>query len=205
MKNSLLSYACLLASVFLLSGCLGLAVGAGATAGVAVAQEGGITGAVTDTSIQLQINNLWVKNNFDMFRKLDMTVKEGRVLITGSVPSPDMRVEAIRLAWQVEGVKQIINEITVDEGHGIGGLVTDSWVTSSLKTKFMFDKYIQSINYNVETVNGNVYLMGIAQDQRELDRAMEHARNTRYVKNVVNYMRLRGEKPVGVQEPVSNK
>jgi osmotically-inducible protein OsmY len=205
MKNSLLTCACLLGSVFLLSGCLGLAVGAGATAGVAVAQEGGITGAATDTSIQLQINNLWVKNNFDMFRKLDMTVKEGRVLITGSVPSPDMRVEAIRLAWQVEGVKQVINEITVDEGHGIGGLVTDSWVTSSLKTKFLFDKYIQSINYNIETVNGNVYLMGIAQDQRELDRAMEHARNTRYVKNVVNYMRLRGEKPVGVQEPVSNK
>ena len=61
-------------------------------------QEGGVRGAVTDDAIQLKIDDLWAKNDFAMFRKLNVTVKEGRVLLTGSVPNPDMRVEAVRLA-----------------------------------------------------------------------------------------------------------
>ncbi|MFH1158534.1 MAG: BON domain-containing protein [Pseudomonadota bacterium] len=172
--------------------------------GVAAAQEGGIRTSMTDNAIQLKINDLWFKNNFEMFRKLSTTVKEGRVLIIGSVPNPDMRVEAIRLAWQAEGVKQILNEITVDDGSGITAMLTDSWTTSNLKTKLLLDKYIQSINYNVDTVNGNVYLMGIAQDQKELDRVIGYARNASRVSNVVSYVRLRGEKPAGILEPVKD-
>jgi osmotically-inducible protein OsmY len=177
-----------------LSGCagVGLAAGVGASAGVAAAQEGGISGAVTDESIRLQIFDLWFKRDIHMFRHLDMTVKEGRVLITGHVPNPDMRVEAIRLAWQAKGVRQVINEIQVSEGGGVTAFVKDGWITSNLKTKLMFDKYIQSINFTVETVAGTVYLMGIAQDQHELDRVLDHARTIKYVKNVVSYVRLRG-------------
>lgn len=190
----------------LISGCspVGLAAGAGATMGVAAAQEGGLRSAVTDNAIQLKINDLWFKHDFDMFRKLSMTVKEGRVLVTGSVPNADMRVEAIRLAWQAEGVRQVINEIAVDEGGGVTGAVKDRWITSNISTRLLLDKYVQSINYNIDTVNGNVYLMGVAQDRKELDRVLDHARNAGLVKNVVSYVRLRGETPPGVQEPVSN-
>ena len=186
-----------------LSGCtaVGFAVGAGASTGVAAAQEGGIKGAVTDTAIRLQIHDLWFKKSVDMYAHLDMTVKEGRVLITGNVPSPDMRVDAVRLAWQADGVRQVINEIRVADSAGIKGFVTDSWVTGSLDTRLMLDKEVQSINYTIDTYGGTVYLMGIAQDQTELDRVIDHARNTKYVENVVNYVRLRGEEPVGVQTP----
>jgi osmotically-inducible protein OsmY len=62
----------------------------------------------------------------------------------------------------------------------------------------MLDKYVQSINYNIDTVNGNVYLMGVAQDQRELARVMEYARNADHVHNVVSYVRLRYEDPNNV-------
>lgn len=186
-----------------LSGCspLGLAAGAGATVGVAAAQEGGIKGAVTDASIRLQITDLWLKKSADMYRRLSMTVTEGRVLITGSVPYADMRVDAIRLAWQADGVRQVINEIKVDDGNGITGYMTDSWITGDIKTHLMFDKYIQSINYTIDTEGGTVYLMGVAQDQKELDRVLDYARNTKYVKNVVSYVRLRGQTPPGLLPP----
>jgi len=191
------SYVGILAAVALLSGCdpFSLAVGAGASVGVASQQEGGIRTAVTDDAIQLKIADLWFKKDFEMFRKLNVTVKEGRVLLTGSVPTADMRVEAVRLAWQADGVKQVLNEISVDEGGGVKGAVFDSWITSSLKTKLMFDKYIQSINYNIDTVNGNVYLMGVAQNQKELARVMDYARNISHVHNVVSYVRLKYEDP----------
>lgn len=186
-----------------LSGCapVGIAAGAGATVGVAAAQEGGIKGATTDAAIRMQITDLWLKHSFDLYRRLSMTVKEGRVLITGTVPNPDLRVDAVRLAWQADGVRQVINEITIDKDAGIGNYINDSWITSQIKTYMTFDKYIQSINYSVETVNGTVYLMGIAQDQKELDRVLDYARNTKYVKNVISYVRLRGEVPPGLVNP----
>jgi osmotically-inducible protein OsmY len=185
------------------SGCtpIGVAAGVGATVGVAAAQEGGIKSATTDAAIRVQITDLWLKHSVDMYRRLSFTVKEGRVLITGAVPDPDMRVDAIRLAWQADGVRQVINEVTIEKGGGVTGYVKDSWITANLKSRLMFDKYIQSINYTIDTVNGTVYLMGIAQDSKELERALNHARNTKYVKNVVSYVRLRGETPPGVLDP----
>lgn len=203
MKYRILVLSCALLGSVALAGCFPLAVGAGATVGVAAAQEGGVRGAATDTAIRLQITDLWLKHSLDMYARLALTVKEGRVLLTGSVPTADMRVDAVRLAWQADGVRQVINEIQVEGSAGIAAYVTDSWITSSLKTQMTLDKYIQSINYSVETVNGTVYLMGVAQDQKELNRVMDYARNTKYVKNVISYVRLRGETPAGVLSPVT--
>lgn len=180
---------------------IGLAAGAGASAGVASAQEGGMKVAISDAAIRLQIHDLWFKKNVDMYLHLDMTVKEGRVLITGNVPTPDMRVDAVRLAWQADGVRQVINEIKVDDSAGVKGFVKDSWITTTLNGKLLLDKEVQSINYTIDTYGGTVYLMGIAQDQAEADRVVEHARNTKYVQNVVNYVRLRGEEAAGALEP----
>lgn len=195
-----------LAGLSLNSGCTPFSVAAstGATLGVAAAQEGGVRGAATDAAIRLQITDLWFKHSFEMYRKLGMTVEEGRVLVTGSVSNPDMRVDAIRLAWQAEGVKQVINEVVVEnDGPGVVAYAKDSWVTGNIRTRMTLDKDVQSINYTVETVDGTVYLIGVAQDQKELDRVTNYARNTKFVKNVVSYVRMRGETPAGVQNPTT--
>lgn len=183
---------------FVTSSCVpaALLIGAGATVGVASMQEGGLTTAASDTTIKMKIINNWVNNDFDIYQKLNVTVKEGRVLITGSVPNPDMRVEAVRLTWKVSGVKQVLNEIMVDNENDFGTMVSDSVITGSLKTRVMFDKQINSINYNIETNNGNIYLMGIARSQDELDRVIDYARNTKDVKNVINYVRVSGQAKV---------
>lgn len=187
----------------LVSACspMGAAVGSGATLGVAAAQDGGIKGAATDAAIRFQIHDAWFKYNFDMYRSLGMTVKEGRVLVTGNVPDPDMRVEAVRLAWQANGVRQVINEIRVQDKGSVTGYLRDSWITGNLRTTLTFDMEIQSINYSIDTVRSTVYLMGVAQDDAELQRVIDHARNQRYVENVVSYVRLKGELPVELQTP----
>jgi osmotically-inducible protein OsmY len=204
MRKNLFAVSAALLSVLPLSGCIGVAAGAGASVGVAAAQEGGIQGAASDTQIRMKVTDAWLKHDLDMYSRLSMTVKEGRVLVTGSVPTPDMRVDAIRLVWQVDGVKQVINEIRVDGGDGVTGYMTDTWVTGNIKTRLVLDKYIQSINYTIETVGGVVYVMGIAQDQKELDRVINYARNTKYVKNVVSYVRLRGEPSTNGAAPSSS-
>jgi osmotically-inducible protein OsmY len=156
-----------------------------------------VRGAVTDAAIELKIADLWLKRDFKMFRDLSTTIKEGRVLITGVVENPDTRVEAVRLAWQADGVKQVLNEIQVRDDKKWTSVVTDRWITTDLRARLMLDKYVQSINYNIDTSNGHVYIMGIAQDQKELSRVIDYARNTKGVKNVVNYARLRYQDPRG--------
>jgi osmotically-inducible protein OsmY len=191
----------------ILSGCtgLGLATSAGAVGGIAAAREGGLTQSAIDARIKLEVNDLWLKYDFDAFRKLSTTVEQGRVLVTGVVQDPDMRVEAIRLAWQPKGVIQVINEVRVEDSDGITGFARDTWISGSLRTKLIFDRDVQSINYTIDTVQGTVYLMGIAQDQAELNKVISHARATGYVRDVVSYVKLAGEPVPGanVAQPVN--
>jgi osmotically-inducible protein OsmY len=190
-KNSLLLMMCL---PFVLNGCaLGAAAGLGASAGVAAAQEGGLSRAAKDTRIQAEINRLWFEYNVDMFTKLDLTVNQGRVLITGIVQNPEDRVEAVRLAWKPKGVKQVINEIRVSKGEGFTGYARDTWISTRLRTALTLERNVQSINYTIDTVQGTVYLMGFAQSQRELNRVLEIARTVPDVKQVVSYVKLVGD------------
>jgi len=195
MKNSLLFTASICAvGLFALQGCtaVGIATGLGASAGVAAVQEGGIRRAASDAVIQAKINDLWFRHDTSMFVKLDMTVNNGRVLLTGVVQNPEHRVEAVRLAWQPNGVEQVINEITVADSDGITGYARDAWISGRLRTALMFNRDILSVNYSIDTVKRVVYLMGWAQDQSELNLVMEIARTMSDVERVVSYVKLVG-------------
>lgn len=190
-KSAILS---LSLTVVALAACapVGIATGVGATVGAAAVQEGGLSRAASDANIQAKINDLWFRHDVKMFAKLDMTVNQGRVLITGVVQNPQHRVDAVRLAWQPEGVVQVINEIKVADSEGIVGYAKDAWISTRLRTAIMVDKNVQSINYTIDTVQGTVYLMGVAQNQQELNRVIEHARTIENVRQVVSYVKLAG-------------
>jgi osmotically-inducible protein OsmY len=181
-------------SVFVLSGCgvFGVATGVGAVAGMTAAQNGGVTRAFNDAKIQTKINDLWFKYDLSAFSKLDLTVNQGRVLVTGVVQNPEHRVEAIRLAWQPAGVTQVINEVKIAESTGIIGYGRDAWISTRLRAALTFDKHVQSVNYNIDTVQGTVYLMGFAQSRDELNRVIGIARTIPDVRQVVSYVKISG-------------
>ena len=192
MKSSKLALLTLTLMALSLQGCtaLGVATGAGAIAGVSAAKEGGISQSAKDFWISAQISDLWFKYNVETFSKLDVTVKKGRVLITGVVQDPEHRVEAVRLAWQPEGVKQVINEIRVAESAGVKGFFNDAWITAQIRTKITLDKEVQSVNFTIDSVQGTVYLMGVAHSQAETNRVIEIARSISNVQQVISYIRL---------------
>ncbi len=194
-SKKILSIVGLISVMALNSGCtaFGVALGAGAKTGIEAAKEGGIPRAVSDFTIQTKINSLWFQEDVDIYKKLDLTVNQGRVLITGVVQNHSHRVEAVRLAWQPTGVKQVINEIRVSESEGIPGYARDVWITTQLRTKLTLNKNVQSINYSIDTVQGTVYLMGVSQNQDELNRVIDQARMISGVKEVVSYMKFAGQ------------
>jgi osmotically-inducible protein OsmY len=174
-----------------LQGCVGAVIGVGATAGTAAMEERGLSGAADDTALRLRINALLSDKDERLWRKVGMQVCMGRVLLTGTLETAEMRAEAVKLAWQAEGVKEVINEIQLAGSGGASGLARDTWISTQLKSALLFDKQVSSINYSIETVGGTVYLIGLAQDQRERDRVMNHARGLNYVKKVVNYVKIK--------------
>ena len=175
-----------------LQGCDQAIVGAAATAGSAAMEERGLGAAISDTEIRLRINALWSSKSERMWRKIGLQIHEGRVLLSGVVDDPEMRDEAVRLAWEAKGVKEVINEIRIDRSGGIAGFAHDTWISTQLKAKLLLDREVASVNYSVETVSGTVYLLGVARSREELDRVANHARSLDYVRNVVSHVRVAG-------------
>lgn len=169
----------------------GAVVGAGAEVGVAAGEERGVGGAVTDIKIQTEIDRLYLDAGGKIFRDIGVTVSESRVDLTGKVEKPEERVEAVRLAWQASGVRQVIDDIQVTDQSGLVDYGRDVRIATTLRAQLLFDSEIKNINYTVDVENAVVYLMGIAQDQAELDRVIAHARDIEGVKKVINNVVLK--------------
>jgi len=172
------------------SGCASAAVGAGAAVGVAALEERDLKTVATDTAAAAKVRLKMVDAGEKYVTSIGIEVFEGRVLLTGAVPDEAMLVEAIREAWKVEGVKDVLNEIQVSDS-GFVDMAKDSWVTAQLTSKLTLDRSVHAINYAIETVNGTVYLIGIALDQSELDRVVAHARSIGYVRRVISHVRVK--------------
>ena len=177
-----------------LTGCVGMIIGGAATAGVAAYQERGIKGVAADTETATRVRAKILEADNQLFSDVGVEVYEGRVLLTGRVPSEEKRAEAVKISWSVVKVKDVINEVAVSE-NPLLDLANDTWITTKLKSKMTFDKDILAINYSIETVGAVIYLIGIAQDKAELQRVLNHARSIDYVKRVVNHVHIKDPKP----------
>jgi len=176
-----------------LSGCGSLFIGAVATGGAAAVEERSIGNVVDDLTIRAELNQLFFKDNFDLLQSVSFSVIEGRVLLKGSVKTQEDRIRGLELAWQASGVREVINEIQVTDQGGIVNYARDTWISTQLKAEILFDRDILSINYNVETINGIIYVVGIAQDQAELDKVVDHARRIENVKQVVSHVVMKDD------------
>lgn len=183
---------CIMLIAPLLGGCASTIVGAAATTGIAAAQERSMGDAIDDQFIGLSIRNKWSEELEKPLLGVDITVTEGVVLLTGRLADPDVRVDAVRLAWQAQGVERVINEISLtDEGGGIIAFARDTRIANELRLRLTGAKDVYAINYTIDTVDRVVYLMGVAQNEAELNRVVEIGRAIGGVERVVSYVRVK--------------
>lgn len=154
-------------------------------------QERGLASTAADAGIRTQINRIWLRADRSLFVDLNLQIYERRVLVSGAVTSEDARAEAIRLTWQANGLREVINEIDVTDVGGLAAYARDSAIVTELNSRLLGTKAINSLNYSVEAVNQTVFLLGVAQDQDELDRVLLIARNIPGVRRVATYVLLR--------------
>jgi osmotically-inducible protein OsmY len=182
---------------FSLSACspLGVAVGAGAATATAAQKEKGLETSLDDTQIELAVGKRLLERNKEIFWDVNTEVEEGRVLLTGSVKTVEHRLEAVKTVWQVDGVREVINEIHVGDQDSVQNYARDAWISTQLETKLLFDRDVSSIDYSIETVDQVVYLMGIAHSPEEIERVIGHAKEIAYVRRVISHVRVLAPKP----------
>ena len=101
-------------AILLLSGCTAV-VGAGAGVGVAAVQERGIKGRTEDLRLEALVLKKFLNTGLKLTNSIGVEVYEGRVMLTGATKNTKLSDEALKLAWQVNGVKAVINEIQLDK------------------------------------------------------------------------------------------
>ena len=156
-------------------------------------KEKGIKEAISDGMIDASINKEFINHDINMFINVEIEVVEGRVLLTGSVKKSKHRMDAIKLAWKVLGVREVINEIDVTEKGGIKQYLIDVKIKTQIRYKVIADKEISSINYNFEVVNGNIYIIGIAENKQELRKVVDHGNDIKGVVKVVSHAIMKND------------
>lgn len=182
-----------LAFIPFLSGCVWLGA-TGVVAGVSAArQERTIGNAVDDIRIKATLDQHLAQELAGLYLRVSTTVIEGRVLLAGRVDSPETRLAATRVAWGVEGVRKVDNDIEVSDLSGWLDGPADLIMRTQLAAILLADKSIKDVNYTTDVVHGVVYLMGVGQDKGEVDRVVAHAQKLNGVKRVENYVVLKND------------
>lgn len=108
----------------------------------------------------------------------------GVVLLTGEVPTADLRTIAGDTARKYRGVRQVHNELQIRNPTSYLSRVNDGWLTTKVKSKLIASKEVKAGDIKVITENSVVYLMGIV-PQSEAARAASIASTTSGVRKVV--------------------
>jgi osmotically-inducible protein OsmY len=185
-KAVLIPLACCVPAIM---ACAPVAVG---TAGVvmtrSVMQERTTKDALKDTDIKLSLNRRLLGHSTQLFSDVSTDVVEGRVLLTGTVPTREDKVTATQLAWDIPGVTSVEDDLTVAEDAGTMAYFEDAWISNQLRVALLGDGQVSSVNYNVETVDKVVHLTGLARSREELSKVIAHASDTPGVARVVSHV-----------------
>ena len=84
-----------------------LATGGG-SAMVVAEGERSLGTVVDDATIKVNIAAKFLNAENNLFININTSVLEGRILLTGLVDNQEIRIDAVRLVWEVEGVKEVI-------------------------------------------------------------------------------------------------
>ena len=180
----------LLLCALALSGCAGAVVGVGTAAVAASTTEKGFSTSVSDGVIFAKLKDRFIQQNASLLTSADVSVNDGAVLFTGKVKTPEDKIQATRLAWEIKGVREVVNELQVTDTSSIKDIAKDLAASATLRGKMIADKDISSLNFSIDVVNGIVYLSGVASTPEEMDKVISHAENLRFAQEVVNYIVL---------------
>ena len=164
-----------------------LASGGGATMVVAEGDRS-LGTVVDDATIKLNLSAKFLQSENRLFLDVNSNVTEGRVLLTGLVDTQEIRIEAVRKVWEINGVREVINEIEVGNKTTLKEYMNDLWINTQVKSLAARTIGLRSFSYNFETIKGKVYIAGITSRPEQLQAIVESTKTIKGVNEIVNYV-----------------
>lgn len=115
---------------------------------------------------------------------INVTCYNNRVLLSGEVPTAELKAQVEKIVGEVPKVKDVVNELEVSGTSSYASRGNDSFITGKVKGNFITAGKFQANHVKVVTEAGIVYLMGLV-TREEADAASEIARGTGGVQKVV--------------------
>lgn len=189
MKNNITILLLLITTLGLYSCSPANILASGGATGMVVAEGDRSFGTVVDdATIKVNIAAKFINSTDNLFIDVNTTVLEGRVLLTGLVDNQEIRIDAVRRVWEVEGVNEVINEIQIGNRSSLKEYAKDVWITAQVKGLAAKTVGLRSIAYNFETIQGRVYMAGITSRPKQLEELISSIKTIKGVTDIVNYV-----------------
>ena len=189
MKNKVLLFFLLILSINLIGCSPANILATGGATGMVVAEGDRSFGSVVDdATIKINIAAKFINSDDNIFVDVSTSVLEGRVLLTGLVENQEIRIDAVRRVWEVEGVKEVVNEIQIGNRESLKEYAQDVWITTQVKGLAAKTIGLRSMAYNFETIQGKIYIVGITSRPEQLEEIIKIAKTVKGVTEIVNYV-----------------
>lgn len=164
-------------------------------------QQSKATQGITDTAITAGVKAKLAANRDIDSADITVSTVKGTVTLTGSVDSSTAKSAAETTTRSVGGVNSVLNRIDVAPssvataaketgeavkatGDAAAQAVSDTWITTKVKSVLLADSDAKGMEINVDTKDGVVTLEGTLVSQAAVDHVKALARGVEGVKRV---------------------
>ena len=172
--------------VLILPSCVGVSSKGIFGTGVSVAFDPRSVGTQIDDSI-MQKNltaRVLILDKKYLF-SVNSKVLDGRIFLTGKVDDPEEKLKLTKMAWEIQGVRSVRNDIKVKEDFNFKQSAKDLLITSQLRAALILNKNIKASNYQIDTYKKRIYIYGISITSNEKEEVINEAKQILDVKNVI--------------------
>ena len=183
MKSKLIFF---LFSLTILTQCVGVSSKGIFGTGVTVALDPRSVGTQIDDSImQKNLSAKVILLDKKYFFSVKSKVLDGRIFLTGKVDGPEEKLKLTKLAWEINGVRSVRNDVKIKEDFNFKQSAKDLLITSQLRTALILNKNIKASNYQIDTYKKKIYIYGIAINSDEKNEVIKEANEILDVENVI--------------------
>ncbi len=127
----------------------------------------GFSASVDDAFLKTKILTKISTENLSNLTDISVSVSLGEVLLTGYSGDQISRLKLVENVMQTEGVKKVYNEVQINPSVSFSEKTEDALFESRLMTRMLFKSGINSNNYSLDVVAGNVYIIGLSENLEE--------------------------------------
>jgi osmotically-inducible protein OsmY len=112
------------------------------------------------------------------YKQVFLTVRviDGTAILSGRVEKAEDKLKMTKFAWETAGIKAVRNDIIIADETSFKQRAKDILISSQFNAALLLNKKINSRNYNSETINGKIYVYGMAKTTAEMEEVIKEGK-----------------------------